>query len=216
MTAPAKQFCELTDPIYTFERIFRNALSSLVTDLSDAPWFLREREVINRIAFGHLVPKFQDENLDITQIAIEVPVLKSPSHEREKRASNGDLVIWPHGKATVWNRCKPLARIEWKNINCREVRSSNLRLEHRNDIERLQSVADLATLNYAVLTERSKGTMKLSCQKVTHDGPVPFDNLTQAGTGDESKFRKHSYEELTTHEQLCPRCRVLGQRDAAR
>jgi hypothetical protein len=39
------------DPIAIFEQLFRTALKSLLPDLAKAPWYVREREVVNR---GHI------------------------------------------------------------------------------------------------------------------------------------------------------------------
>jgi hypothetical protein len=209
VTLNSKQFSEIADPIGTFERLFKNALLELVPDLADAPWFLREREVINRLVFQHLVPRFRDEGLDIAQIAIEVALLKGKNAQEEKLPSGGDLVIWPHAKATIWRRCKPLARIEWKNISCREKRPQGLRRDNQVDIDFLLQNLDLATLNYAVLTERRGGEFRLSCQKITSAGPLKFFSDSRPATGDETELQKLSYFDLTSPERPCPRCLTM-------
>jgi len=57
--------CELADAITIFDRLFRAALQSFLPDLADAPWYVREREVVNLFVFRHLVPRFIEEELDI-------------------------------------------------------------------------------------------------------------------------------------------------------
>ena len=74
MKSTLKQFRDLSDPIGAFERLFRAALESFLPDLAASPWYVREREIVNLSVFGHLLPQFQDERLDIGQIGIEVPV----------------------------------------------------------------------------------------------------------------------------------------------
>jgi hypothetical protein len=209
VTLNSKQFSEIADPIGTFERLFKGALHGLVPDLADAPWFLREREVINRLVFQHLVPRFRDEGLDIAQIAIEVALLKSKNAQEEKLTSGGDLVIWPHAKATIWRRCKPLARIEWKNISCREKRPQGLRRDNQVDIDFLLQNLNLATLNYAVLTERRGGEFSLSCQRITPGGAVEFASHAHPATGDETELQNLSYFDLTSPERPCPSCLTM-------
>jgi hypothetical protein len=209
VTLDSKQFSEIADPIGTFERLFEYALRALVPDLADAPWFLREREVINRLVFQHLVPRFRDEGLDIAQIAIEVALLKGKEAPGEKLTSGGDLVVWPHSKATNWRRCRPLARIEWKNISCREKRPQGLRRDNQEDIEFLLQNLDLATLNYAVLTERRGGEFRLSCHKIMPGGAVEFASLAHPATGDETELQKLSYFDLTSPERPCPHCLTM-------
>jgi hypothetical protein len=79
-----RQFRDLSDPTATFERLFRAALESLLPDLAEAPWYVRERDVVNLFVFRHLVLTFLAANLDISQIAIEVPVQVLPETPKEK------------------------------------------------------------------------------------------------------------------------------------
>ena len=71
-----RQFGDLPDPCGTFDELFRAALKTLLDDLASAPWYVREREVVNLFVFRHLIREFQTEKLDIRQLCIEVPVLK--------------------------------------------------------------------------------------------------------------------------------------------
>lgn len=132
------QFCDLDDAKGAVHAVLLESLEALLPDLADAPWLLREREVINLLVFRHLVPRFQSAGIDIAQIGIEVPTLKSKSTGKDRLTSGGDLVIWPHAKASVWRRCKPLTRVEWKNISCRERRRGNIRRDNRTDLVFLQ------------------------------------------------------------------------------
>src|ERR1039457_7034766 len=99
-----RQFRDLSDPTGTFEGLFRTALESLLPDLADAPWYVRERDVVNLFVFRHLVPQFQDAKLDIGQIGIEVPVQVLPESPKEKSAVNADIVVRPHTRAPP---CRP-------------------------------------------------------------------------------------------------------------
>ena len=148
-----QQFRDLPYPTATFERLFHAALESLLPDLADAPWYVRERDVVSLFVFGHLVPLFQAENLDIRQIGIEIPVQKLPESSAEKLGRYADIVVWPHNKATVWQTCKPLVQIEWKNISCREKHPSALKRQHAQDIRYLTRDRQYACVSYAVLTE---------------------------------------------------------------
>jgi hypothetical protein len=47
----SRQFRDLSDLTATFEG-FRAALESLLPDLADAPWYVRERDVVNLFVFG--------------------------------------------------------------------------------------------------------------------------------------------------------------------
>lgn len=165
------------DPIAIFERLFRAALKSFLPDLAKAPWFVREREVVNLFVFGHLIPQFQKKNLDIRQLGIEVPVQKLPKSieaeidkpgelplngasvpecpkpARQALGKYADIVVWPHNKATLWQTCKPLVHIEWKHISCRTPNPPYLEQEHEDDICLLKHNGTLVSVSYAILTE---------------------------------------------------------------
>jgi hypothetical protein len=174
-----KQFRDLPNPTVIFERLFRAALESLLPDLATAPWYVREREVVNLFMFGHLVPQFQlqTENLDIGQIGIEVPVKVFPQNDDERPSVYADIAVWPHSKAGVWRTCKPFARIEWKNISCREKSGSDLERQHQDDIDHLRHNCRLAFLNYAVLTSRRGGKVELRCTRIVDGTPTEMPKL---------------------------------------
>lgn len=161
-----KQFCDLPDPIGTFERLFRAALESLLPDLAKCPWYVREHEVVNLFVFGQLVPRFRDEQIDIRQLGIEVPVQKNPESEKAKLGRNGDIVVWPHVEATVWRTCKALAVIEWKNISSREKRPSDIKRDHAGDVDFLRRNATLISVGYAVLTDQRGMHVTVSCKRI--------------------------------------------------
>jgi hypothetical protein len=94
-----QQFRDLPNPTDTFDRIFRAALETLLPDLADAPWYVREREVVHLFVFRHLIPQFQIEKLDISQIGVELPVLKVPKAAKDKHGKYADIVVWPHSKS---------------------------------------------------------------------------------------------------------------------
>src|ERR1035441_10819084 len=166
MNSTFQQFRDLPNPIATFERLFRAALESLVPDLADAPWYIREREVVNLFVFRHLVPQFQAEKLDLGQISIEVPVQVFPESIKSKPTVYADIAVWPHIKATLWRTCKPLARIEWKNISCRQKSTCDLERQHQEDIDHLNLNWQLASTNYAVLTARQGGGVEIRCKRI--------------------------------------------------
>jgi len=130
-----RQFRDLPDPCDRFDELFRAALKTLLDDLASAPWYVREREVVNLFVFGHLVREFQNADLDIRQISIEMPVLKLPRDNatnlipqsmkpRETRSKYADIVVWPHIMATRWLTCKPLVqhRMEKHQLQRRKSR----------------------------------------------------------------------------------------------
>ena len=112
-----KQFRHLTDPVTTFERLFRAALESLLPDLAACPWYVRESEVVNLFVFQHLIPQLQNEKLDISQLGVEVPIQRMKTDGKPEFGRRGDIVVWLHAKASRWRTCKPLALVEWKNIS---------------------------------------------------------------------------------------------------
>ncbi len=209
--SPVRQFSELSEPIGTFERLFCAALAELLPDLTESPWYVREREVVNRFVFRWLIPKFQSENLDISQIGIEIPVQVSPQSRKEKPSVSGDIVVWLHSKAGVWLTCKPLARIEWKNISCREKSGSNLNRQHRRDIERLIHNSRLAYLNYAVLTSRQGGKVELLCTRIVDGTPTELLELgpsNGSGTEVENIISKMDYNDAMSRQHECPHCEL--------
>jgi hypothetical protein len=187
------------DPIATFERLFRAALKSLLPDLAACPWYVREREVVNLFVFQHLIPRFQKKKLDISQLGIEVPVLKRPKancdkpeeveigqvgmgtpalkpekRPREAVGRYADIVVWPHSKATRWRTCRPLAHIEWKNISCLEKHPEMLKRQHDRDICLLMHSRELVCVSYAVLTDQRNKHVELRCTRIV-DGKEPED-----------------------------------------
>jgi len=202
------QFRDLPDPIDTFERLFAAALQSLLDDLADAPWFIREREVVNRFVFRHLIPQFQAEALDINQIGIEIPVQVFPEDDDHKPGVYADVVVWPHAKATTWRTCKPLARIEWKNASCREKSLTSLMKGHKKDIAHLERNSHLASLNYAVTTARQKGkeVVELRCKRIVKGRATEeFLSASCNRTGDETVYQG-SIRKLTLRGQACEGC----------
>jgi hypothetical protein len=235
MTA-SQQFCDLPNPTSTFERLFRAALDSLLPDLADSPWYVREREVVNLFVFRHLIPQFQTENLDIGQLGIEVPVLKLPtitkansskSEEleigqldmgvpvlktpkplKEKLGKNADIVVWPHTRATVWRTCKPLVHIEWKNISCREDNPHDLELQHEGNIRLLQHSQRLVCVSYAVLTDQRDKHISLRCVRIMDGRKDFFSAVKCAATCPDKAITdlQHRYPELLSRPQACPQC----------
>lgn len=199
------------DPIGTFERLFRAALESLLPDLAASPWYVREREVVNLFIFRHLLPRFQMEKLDISQIGIEVPVLKrsnancdqteevrisesdsepsvgkSGKAPREAVGKYADIVVWPHSRATRWRTCRPLAHIEWKNISCLKKDGRELVRQHERDICLLKHSRDLVWMSYAVLTDQRDQHVELRCTRIantnqTEDFLAPSSRVLPAG-----------------------------------
>lgn len=210
-TPETKQFRDLPDPVSTFERLFRAALESLLPDLADAPWFVREHEVVNLFVFRHLIPRFQAEEFDISQIGIEVPVQKIRETSKQKFGRNGDIVVWPHPKATIWRTCKPLALIEWKNISCRERNPRNLQQDHRDDISFLDFNSSLISVGYAVLTDQRHGHVQMFCKRIVYGRPITdFSSppLRCAATcpDDAISQLQGDYVELRSRAQNCPDC----------
>jgi len=187
------------DPIATFEHLFFAALAKLLPDLAEAPWYVREREVVNLFVFEHLIPQFEKKNLDIGQLGIEVPVLKLPKAKLDKpeeveisQIASGppilksakrpketvgkyaDIVVWPHNKATRWRTCRPLAHIEWKNISCLEKNGRELERQHDKDIGLLKHNQELVCVSYAALTDQRDKHVELRCTRIV-DGKEPED-----------------------------------------
>jgi hypothetical protein len=163
-----QQFRDIPDPIGTFDGLFRAVLGTLLPDLADAPCYVREREVVNLFVFGHLIPQFQTEKLDIRQVGIEVPLLKSRKTAKEKLGKSADIVVWLHNKATSWRRCRPLVHIEWKNISCREKNPRALEREHEEDVCSLTENREFVCVSYAVLTDWRNRRVEVRCKRIVH------------------------------------------------
>lgn len=206
-----KQFRELPNPIRAFGHLFQAALRSLLPDLAACPWYIREHEVVNLFVFQHLIPQFQNEGYDIAQLGIEVPIQKIRKHNRAKFGRNADIAVWPHVKATRWQRCKPLAVIEWKNISCREKHPAGLIRDHESDIVFLQDNAELISVGYAVLTDQRNKHIAVQCKRILKGTPTRdlFSTpLLCSGTCSDSAVQEMNrpYADLGSMAQNCPAC----------
>jgi hypothetical protein len=219
-----QQFRELPDPCGRFDELFRAALKTLLDDLASAPWYVREREVVNLFVFGHLVREFQNADLDIRQISIEMPVLKLPRDSdtnllpqsmkpREARGKYADIVVWPHMMGTRWLTCKPLVHIEWKNISCREENPGNLERGHSKDIRALKHNQSLVCMSYAVLTDQRDRRVNIRCTRIVEEREEDFfaaEPLGRAATCPVEAFTDllHTYDEVLSRPQrsACPDC----------
>jgi len=207
MKTAGKQFRDCSNAVHEFESMFRAGLQSLVKDLSDAPWFIRERDVVNRFVFRHLVPLFQENGWDINQIGIEIPVRVSPLSDKHRPGVYGDIVVWPHERATSWRRCKPLARIEWKHASCRERTLTGLLNARKEVEEQLMHNVRLAFRNYVVTTARHKGWVELCCLQIDDESSVSkfLEPDKLPAVGDEEPY-KSPYPTIARHEPDCPEC----------
>ena len=211
--SPYQEFRNLPNPIDTFEALFIAALEELLPDLADAPWYVREREVVNLFVFGHLIPQFQTRNLDVGQISIEVPTrnIPDPENTKGKLGVSADIIVWLHKKATLWRTCRPLARIEWKNISCREKTPRELEQQHEGDIRRLNRNQQLACLSYAVLTDQRDGQVQISGKRIS-EGREPEDLFSQpircAATCPDAAITvlQGGIKELLLRSHMCPEC----------
>jgi hypothetical protein len=208
------QFSDLAEPVTTFEKVFNAALSSLVSDLSDKPWYIRERQIVNLFVFDHLIPAFRSNQpeLDVGQINIETSIWITPRNESEEPGIPADIVVWPHRKATNWRTCKPMARIEWKNISCVEPDPSGKRKQHWEDVNRLCRQRHHSVLNYAILTLRQSNQLKLSFKKIDAD-EYPRTNpdfcaLATAAFGDKTPY-EGGYAANSIRPLQCPECSVF-------
>lgn len=206
-----QQFRDLPDPVHKFDALLRVALASLLPDLAAAPWYVREREVVNLFVFRHLIPQFQTENLDIGQLGIEVPVLKIRESPKAKLGKSADILVWSHSKATIWQRCKPLVHVEWKNISCRENNPDELKRQYKRDIRYLHNNRRSVCVSYAVLTDQRDRCVDLCCKRIV-DGREPENFFSEplkcAATCPESAITDLQFRssELLLRSQACPDC----------
>jgi hypothetical protein len=163
------QFEDLADPIAKFDSMMRESLPSMYEELLAADYYVREHEVVNLFVFGHLVPLFLRDNLDLRQIGIEYPVKKLKTGARSKPGARKDLVIWPRSGATLWNGHHPLAIVEWKHISRITGRPVEVRAAHLGDINWLQTNREMMQVGYAILVERSLSGLTLNCVRVQGD-----------------------------------------------
>jgi hypothetical protein len=119
---------------------------------------LRERELVSRFAFGHLLPQCRPGGalFDPRQIGIEVAVpQRSGDGTRRQPDVCKDLVIWPGVDGSCWDSAGhptrfPAAVLEWKSIDRGERPG-----DRRDKLER-QTSADLGWLDW--LTSASPTT----------------------------------------------------------
>lgn len=225
------QFRDLQDPSGTFDQLFRTSLEAFLPSLAAAPWYVREREVVNLFVLQYLIPQFQERNLDFSQIGIEVPVLKlrenldqpdssgpvlaTPQKEpRQALGKYGDIVVWPHTRATIWHTCRPLAHVEWKNTSCREKSPDKLLKQHQEDIRLLEHNRSLVCVSYAVLTTQQDRSVSVRCTRIV-SGREPEDFFAAAPLGcaatcteKEITDLQRSYKELLSRPQTsaCEDC----------
>jgi hypothetical protein len=191
--------------VSAFERVFRVTLASLLPDLAETPYHVREHEVVNLFVFAHLIPAFQSEGLDIRQISIEISI-------GSMSGRYADIAIWPHEKATVWRTCMPLAVIEWKNISCRATHqdATTLLRAHQGDIDFLRKNASRTSVGYAVLTRQMDLRVELQCTKVLTDASTDlFPEPLRCHANYQENERKPllgPLRDVRHRKRDCPRC----------
>jgi hypothetical protein len=170
---------EFPNPIETIECLLSEAFQGFFPDLEGKEHYLHEHEVVNLFVFGHLVPLFIKEGIDLTQIGIEFPISKHSHELGSKPRARKDLVIWSHPGATLWQGRQPLAVIEWKHSSGRKS-LQKAATEHKSDIDWLLRNTDRMTLGFAVLVQRTPIGLRLSARKVTNQGDTLFISLPTA------------------------------------
>ena len=186
--------------IKLIDNIVRLALTGVFEDLNRFNWYIREREIVNLFAFGHMVPLFQQHGLDLTMMAIEYPVLQMAMSESSRHGAYKDFVIWPEPYLTFWKGCelscgmdfkqlrgpgkKPFAVVEWKNISSitNPKGISRLQRQHAADKNWLRRNRNdgMLTVGYAILTTRAAGRLSLRCHRVSRDSEREFLSLPAA------------------------------------
>ncbi len=189
------------DPSSTelIDDIMRTALTGVFEDLKRFDWYIREREIVNLFAFGHMVQLFNDHGLDPTMMGIEFPVLQADGLG-VNHGSPKDFVIWPESYTTLWKGCvlrsgmdlkqlrgpgvKPFAIVEWKNISriSSPDRVRGAYREHSKDKEWLGHNVNrgMLTIGYAVLTEWDCTETTLRCHRIALGCDDEFLSLTTA------------------------------------
>src|ERR1035437_7091358 len=181
-----RYLCDRTESIELFEKLLHESLTSLFKELRDSNWYIREREIVNLFTFGHLVPRFLEQGLDLTMIGIEVPTLSAPRTEKAKIGSPKDLVIWAEPRTTLWKGCelflgmdlktlrvhgrKPFAIIEWTATNrIRDTAAAQrVQRDHKYDIEGLIRNLDggMMTIGYAILVEQRVSPIRMISRRI--------------------------------------------------
>lgn len=104
-------------PMDTITKI-KKSLEQFLDEVNQEKWYGKERELINRFVFNHLI-NMVEINSDFyspAQIAIEsrVKQIKSITGRNKKEVCK-DLVIWQKPNQTVWaDGANPLLIMEWK------------------------------------------------------------------------------------------------------
>lgn len=91
----------------------RQLISAFFIDVKKEHWFGKEREMISRFAFTHLI---KSKLLSPEQIGIEVRVKQVNTGGKKEVCK--DLIIWKYPNQTVWSKENtPLCIMEWKHGN---------------------------------------------------------------------------------------------------
>ncbi len=174
------------------DKILRESLQSLFDDLRCCEWYIREHEVVNLFVFGHLVPLFQHNKLDLTRIGIEVPVLQVASSPKKKFGARKDIAIWSEAKTTPF-KCnlsgikhltelrgpgqKPFAVMEWKHISRFTERPETIRCKHERDKEwlKVNLQGGMLRVGYAVLIDhKTHPEVTLRCHRFSDGSEEDF------------------------------------------
>src|SRR5436305_3416705 len=162
------------------DSILQNTLPELVSELGSSSWYVSEHAVINLFIFGHLVPAFRKRGCDdLTFMGMEASVLQIEKSTPCRPSTRKDMVFWKKPRSTRWkgydlsdatkaldkfyvqeHGCKPLAVVEWKNINRFQRRSKvdKVKAEHQGDVQWLRASLRMQMLEvgYAILLDQRK------------------------------------------------------------
>jgi hypothetical protein len=141
------------------DRLVRAALQAFTEDFTQARWWGKEHDCVNRFVHGFLIPQGIESGIFThpTQVGIEVGVAQPKRLDRP--AARKDVVVWPEPWMSCWNESfepvnQPIAVLEWKL-----VRRRNSLECHKHDREWLSAFAAEHTgfVGYAVTLNRDRG-----------------------------------------------------------
>jgi len=167
--------------IIELDGIIQCSLESFYLDFCEMESCGREREVVSRYVFAHLVKHCEPGNVlhDSAQIGMEVAVRQLERCQEYPHVGKDvckDVVIWREPKTILWKanarHFEPLAIMEWKMIHAFDRPQDRKRKqeEYKSDIRWLGNKARAVGaefIGYAVFVDSTSEPRKLECAMVT-------------------------------------------------
>jgi hypothetical protein len=167
------------------DELIRECLLRIYDEIAPVEWRGREREIVSRFCFGHLIKRYDPEYIGIEvavpQLSKDVLLECNPKAKRPGQDVCKDIVIWREPRETTWNQNwkvthEPLAVIEWTVINHLDDSGARRKKieKHESDKCWLLKKADLAGfVGYAAFVDTTCQPKYLTCARVSAGSVIP-------------------------------------------